>query len=464
MPLARVGVVALFRSFPFVFCACMSPGATLRFRAVVVTCFVVVAVAVFMLHVDTARSLSWAPAVYVYFLVVAVVMHNVCGIISASAARRGAVLFIASVLCIALPATGLRGTWSVVPMLVVGWEMMLSAHSYAVDTKVGGLRPDLSDGIFFLLVNPTIVYVERGERLGPPRGDVFAVARMATGAVLMLGRSVALAVEPGVSTLGLTEPRTPGSVSAYLRFCATYAVLVLGLYCAQSGLASMQIGWMRLLGHRIPERYNRPFAARNPAEFWARWNIWMGRWARRYIYIPIGTTIMRRHGAAGPTVAALITFAGIGVLHDVGRAGTDPNAALFPSLRFTFVFAVFGITFVFWHGVGRLVQRFRRIDGASLPNAALGLSPGLRPDPKLAPASFLVPRHTRHVRGLAALAGQLAQPQSGSATRAPRILSRAMFLQLAVALAWLAIPVFRTGRLPPVLEHALAAWTHALLH
>lgn len=60
------------------------------------------------------------------------------------------------------------------------------------------------------------------------------------------------------------------------------------IYCDFSGYSDIAIGSARVLGFRLMENFNRPYAARSIAEFWSRWHISLSTWFRDYVYIPLG--------------------------------------------------------------------------------------------------------------------------------------------------------------------------------
>jgi alginate O-acetyltransferase complex protein AlgI len=43
-----------------------------------------------------------------------------------------------------------------------------------------------------------------------------------------------------------------------------------------------------LMGFEMPENFDRPYQATNPAEFWRRWHMTLSRWLRDYLYFPLG--------------------------------------------------------------------------------------------------------------------------------------------------------------------------------
>jgi len=60
------------------------------------------------------------------------------------------------------------------------------------------------------------------------------------------------------------------------------------IYCDFSGYSDIAIGLTRMFGIELPLNFNRPYFARNPSDFWARWHISLSTWLRDYLYIPLG--------------------------------------------------------------------------------------------------------------------------------------------------------------------------------
>ena len=128
------------------------------------------------------------------------------------------------------------------------------------------------------------------------------------------------------------------------------ALRALSEYAAHSGLASIQIGIMRQLGYQVPERYNYPFLASSPLDFWRRWNTYVGGWLRQYVFMP-GMMFAGRRTRAPWAMAVVLTvvFVVSGLLHDIyGYAisfDTDPRYLLF-------FLVVAAVTFL-WIGAAR---------------------------------------------------------------------------------------------------------------
>src|ERR1700730_9647811 len=98
----------------------------------------------------------------------------------------------------------------------------------------------------------------------------------------------------GAFTIKYAHIGAPGPLGLYKHFLSYGALQALNLYFAHSGLSSIQIGLIRLLRYQIPERYNYPFLAKSPQEFWRRWNIWLASWAKRYLFFPTAFLLRRR--------------------------------------------------------------------------------------------------------------------------------------------------------------------------
>ena len=64
--------------------------------------------------------------------------------------------------------------------------------------------------------------------------------------------------------------------------------LYVWFYLGFSGWSDVAIGLARTCGRRVPENFDRPWLARDPAEFWRRWHVSLGLWLRDYVYVPLG--------------------------------------------------------------------------------------------------------------------------------------------------------------------------------
>ncbi|MDX2171912.1 MAG: MBOAT family O-acyltransferase [Bacteroidota bacterium] len=60
------------------------------------------------------------------------------------------------------------------------------------------------------------------------------------------------------------------------------------IYCDFSGYSDIALGSARVMGFRLMENFNRPYASTTISEFWSRWHISLSTWFRDYLYIPLG--------------------------------------------------------------------------------------------------------------------------------------------------------------------------------
>jgi D-alanyl-lipoteichoic acid acyltransferase DltB (MBOAT superfamily) len=127
--------------------------------------------------------------------------------------------------------------------------------------------------------------------------------------------------------------------------------LFAGLYAAHSGLASIQIGLLRLIGFNIPERYTFPALATSPADFWRRWNRWVGSWVRRYLFAPLAWKWTRRDNRRARSMillSTLVAFACVGLLHDLPMMLAQLHRPQSAALPMTLLFVLIGGIFVAW--------------------------------------------------------------------------------------------------------------------
>ncbi len=118
------------------------------------------------------------------------------------------------------------------------------------------------------------------------------------------------------------------------------------IYCDFSGYTDMAIGLAIVLGIRLPNNFERPYASLSIIEFWRRWHITLSSWLRDYLYITMGGN---RHGTLMRMRNLVVTMALGGLWHGAN-----------------WTFVIWGLA----HGFGlAFVQAFRRLPGAqTIPN------------------------------------------------------------------------------------------------
>jgi D-alanyl-lipoteichoic acid acyltransferase DltB (MBOAT superfamily) len=101
------------------------------------------------------------------------------------------------------------------------------------------------------------------------------------------------------------------------------------IYFDFAAYSMIAIGSSRLMGIRLPENFNFPYAAVSPRDFWKRWHISLSGWIRDYLYLPLsgqkfenraglpsGTGESGAGGVKSATMLALfLTWAVMGLWH-----------------------------------------------------------------------------------------------------------------------------------------------------
>ena len=303
---------------------------------------------------DMSEVLVRGPLALLYFVSVSLGLYAIAG--RSSRPIGGALLFaLCAVLYLLVPAFAYR-TPLMIATLGVGWEAMLSAYSFFVESKKERSRPSRADCLFFILVNPCLVYTERGKKIGPPRFSLRNAGR--TGLGVAAWGAQALAGTVLVTVLAAAKP------DGYGAFVVRYGGALLTLYFAHSGLASVQIGFANMVGHDVPERYHYPLFSSSPEEFWRRWNAYVGSWIRRYVYYPVALRARRArpHWPSAVTLAAaiVVSFLTAGILHDYSLwlQNLVSFGSFHTALTLTPVFVAYGLLLLLWHGP---LEFFKRI-------------------------------------------------------------------------------------------------------
>lgn len=86
----------------------------------------------------------------------------------------------------------------------------------------------------------------------------------------------------------------------------------LRLYFDFWGYSLMAQGIGEMLGYRLPDNFNHPYAARTMTDFWRRWHVTLGAWFREYLYIPLGGS---RCSKGRMALNLLIVWLATGVWH-----------------------------------------------------------------------------------------------------------------------------------------------------
>jgi D-alanyl-lipoteichoic acid acyltransferase DltB (MBOAT superfamily) len=167
------------------------------------------------------------------------------------------------------------------------------AMSYTVDVFRGELRArrSLLDVAVFISFFPHLVAgpIQRASYLLPQVEERrrFALPKATSGFYLMVWgffKKLVIADNVGVianKVFALSDP------SFEVLWAGVFAFAI-QIYADFSAYTDIARGSSRWLGFELTENFDHPYLARNPADFWRRWNISLSTWFRDYVYIPLG--------------------------------------------------------------------------------------------------------------------------------------------------------------------------------
>jgi len=84
----------------------------------------------------------------------------------------------------------------------------------------------------------------------------------------------------------------------------------LQLYFSFAGLTSVAVGLSLMMGLRIEENFDRPWAARNLIDFWSRWHMTLSHWCRDYVFYSVTASTRM------PALGLLLAMLAMGLWHD----------------------------------------------------------------------------------------------------------------------------------------------------
>ena len=219
----------------------------------------------------------------------------------------------------ALAAAGIDVSMPVLRVLLpVGISFYtFQAMSYTVDVYRGELRArrSLLDVAVFISFFPHLVAgpIQRASFLLPQVEGArrFSIERAASGFYLMVWgffKKLVIADNVGVianKVFALSDP------SFEVLWAGVFAFAI-QIYADFSAYTDIARGSSRWLGFELTQNFEHPYMARNPADFWRRWNISLSTWFRDYVYIPLGGS---RAGELAWARNIMITFLLSGLWH-----------------------------------------------------------------------------------------------------------------------------------------------------
>ncbi len=167
--------------------------------------------------------------------------------------------------------------------------------SYSIDLYRGRIEPagSLLKFAVFVTYFPQLVAgpIVRASEFLPQLEEKRTLdrERVSTGLFLIitgLVKKLAIADYVGVNLVDRIF-ENPSYYTASEVIIALYG-FTLQIYCDFSGYTDVARGSARLMGIELPENFDRPYQAKNPAEFWRRWHMTLSTWLRDYLYFPLG--------------------------------------------------------------------------------------------------------------------------------------------------------------------------------
>jgi alginate O-acetyltransferase complex protein AlgI len=190
--------------------------------------------------------------------------------------------------------------------------------SYIVDVWRGDVSPrrDPLDVLLFVslfprsIAGPIVRLREIQDQLHKPQPVPEQVSEGAIRFVHGLAKKVLIAdqIAPVADAAFASSNGDLTTSSAWLGALA----FTLQIYFDFSGYSDMAIGIAAMVGFRLPENFDRPYASRSVTEFWRRWHMTLSRWFRDYVYIPLGGS---RGSPAATYRNLIVVFALVGLWH-----------------------------------------------------------------------------------------------------------------------------------------------------
>lgn len=175
-----------------------------------------------------------------------------------------------------------------------------------------------------LLAGPLVSNREFLDQLSRPAASPEPGADQASYLLLLRGAVKKIVLADGLASLAEVafatadlSPAVPIPAPLYWQGFFLYAIQI---YADFSGYTDLARGSAALLGFRLPENFNRPYAAHSITDFWNRWHMSLTRWFREYFFYPLTRALIRRRGS-NAIVQVLVNAATmllIGTWHGAG--------------------------------------------------------------------------------------------------------------------------------------------------
>lgn len=191
--------------------------------------------------------------------------------------------------------------------------------SYTIDVYRGKMKPvaSLIDYAFFIAFFPHLI-------AGPiirARNFIVQIETWRRPDPLTVQRGIALCLSGLIKKMifadrfALISDSYFNNMSLHAGWLAAWSggiAFSLQIYFDFSGYTDIARGCAKLLGFEFPLNFERPYLARNVAEFWTRWHMTLSAWLRDYLFFPL---TRKFHSVTGFFVSIMITMLAVGLWH-----------------------------------------------------------------------------------------------------------------------------------------------------
>ncbi len=168
----------------------------------------------------------------------------------------------------------------------------LQLTGYVVDCYWESIKPQKNPLKLFLftayfpqlITGPISTYNQLESLFEGHRFDYDNIALGAQRVLWGFVKKIVLAGRVGIIVNAITT-----FTDTYTGFYSWIAILLypVQMYADFSGCMDIVLGVSEMFGIKLPENFNNPFFARTSQEFWQRWHITLGVWAKNYVLYPI---------------------------------------------------------------------------------------------------------------------------------------------------------------------------------
>ena len=328
----------------------------------------------------------------------------------------------------------------------------LQALSYSIDVYRGETTPttrlvDFAAFMAFfpqLIAGPIVRYRQLAPDLKNRRESRHQFANGMGVFIIGLAKKLLLADPCGAVADQAFGAAGPDMLSAWIGLLA-YSFQI---YFDFSGYSEMAIGLGMMFGFNLPVNFRSPYRATSLRDFWRRWHITLGSWARDYLYIPLGGSRVGRWRTASTLILVMILFGlwhGVawqfllwGLLHGLLLAGerVAPGRGLPVILRTALTFLLVSLAWVMFRAQSpaEALHYYASLAGATSPGEASWWT-----------RELIVTWEHLALLLLAALVTWKEQPLADNPTRAKWVVLTALF--------WICLVFMGSGEATPFLYY-----------